>query len=60
VAPYFPQFFFAARKFAPALPQPAWPASMTEEWRSAAELMGRGAVTPAGKAFKEINRHCKD
>ncbi len=60
VAPYFPQFFFAARQFEPAVPQPAWPASMTEEWRSAKDLMSGMAVTPAGKAFKEINRRCKD
>ena len=59
IAPYFPQFFFTAGKFDPAV-APDWPAGMTEEWRLALGAAGRGAVSPTGKAFGEMLGRCKN
>ena len=59
IAPYFPQFFFSVQKFDPAV-SPSWPAGMTEEWRRAIEAAREQAVSPTGKAVRDLIGRCKD
>ncbi len=59
IAPYFPQFFFTAQKYDPAI-APNWPAGMTEEWRRAVEAAGEHAISPTGKAAREMIERCKE
>ena len=58
IAPYFPQYFYIARKPDPAF-IPDWPVGLAEEWRLAVEAIGARAFSPTGRAFRDLTGGCK-